>query len=114
MPLIEYSGMKISLDDEGYLINIDDWNEKIACAIAEREDVKELTKDRMEIIKFMREHYLKYNFFPILDSVCLHVHQPKDCVKKQFIDPLTAWKIAGLPKPNEQVVGYLKGEGGVT
>lgn len=113
MPVIEYGKLKINLDEEGYLQNIDDWNEQVACAIAEREEVAELTKDRMDIIKFMREYYKKYNFFPLLNSVCLHVHQPKDCINVQFIDPLKAWKIAGLPKPNEQVIGYLHGEGGV-
>ncbi|OGW27523.1 MAG: hypothetical protein A2X59_06280 [Nitrospirae bacterium GWC2_42_7] len=113
MPVIEYSGIKIDLDDEGYLVNPDDWNEKVACAIAEREDVEELTKDRMDIIKFMREHYKKYNFFPILNAVCLNIHQPRECVKQQFIEPIKAWKIAGLPKPLEQVIVYLKGEGGI-
>ncbi len=114
MPIIEYSGIKINLDDEGYLVNIDDWSEKVACALAEREGVEELTKERMDIIKFMREYYKKYNFFPILGAVCRNVHQAKECVKEQFIDPIKAWKIAGLPKPLEQVIGYLRGEGGVT
>lgn len=113
MPVIEYSGIKINLDEEGYLVNSADWNDKVACAIAENEEVEELTKDRMDIIKFMRDYYLKYNFFPILGGICKNVHQPKDCVNVQFIDPLKAWKIAGLPKPNPQVVGYLRGEGGV-
>lgn len=36
MPTIEYSGLKINLDDEGHLVNGDDWNEKVACALAER------------------------------------------------------------------------------
>ena len=36
MPTIEYAGLKIDLDDEGYLVNGDDWNEKVACALAER------------------------------------------------------------------------------
>lgn len=40
MPVIEYSGVKFEVDDEGYLINLDDWNENVACAIAEREGVE--------------------------------------------------------------------------
>lgn len=113
MPVIEYGDVKFSVDDEGYLGDFNDWNERVACALAEREGVEELTKQRMDIIKFMREYYKQYNFFPILNSICLHVHQPKECVRVNFIDPLKAWKIAGLPKPNPQVIGYLRGEGGV-
>ncbi len=29
MSIIEYSDIKISLDDEGYLENLDDWNRKV-------------------------------------------------------------------------------------
>jgi TusE/DsrC/DsvC family sulfur relay protein len=113
MAELEYSGMKIHIDDEGYLENPDDWNEKVACALAEREGIEELTEDRMDIIRFLRDHYMKYNFFPLLGSICKNVHQPKECIKEEFISPLSAWKVAGLPKPNRQVVGYLRGEGGV-
>ncbi|MEW6109562.1 MAG: TusE/DsrC/DsvC family sulfur relay protein [Nitrospirota bacterium] len=113
MPVIEYSGLKINLDDEGYLVNYDDWNEKVACAIAEREEVEELKEEMMEIIKFLREYYKQYNHFPVLSGVCRNVHQEKECMQHRFMDPLKAWKIAGLPKPSEQVIGYLHGEGGV-
>lgn len=113
MSVIEYAGVKIEIDDEGYLKNTDDWNEKVSCALAENEGVEELTNDRIEIIKFMRDYYSKFNIFPILGAVCRNVHQPKGCVREGFIEPLKAWKIAGLPKPSEQVISYLKGEGGV-
>ena len=63
MPVLTYSGLKINVDDEGFLENPDDWNEKVACALAEQEGVEELTSDRMEIISFLRDHYRKYNFF---------------------------------------------------
>ena len=113
MSILVVSGLKIQIDDEGYLENPDDWNEKVACALAEKEGVDELTEDRMEIIRFLRDHYKKYNFFPILSSICKNIHQPKECVNEEFMSPLTAWKVAGLPKPNRQVIGYLRGEGGV-
>ncbi len=108
MPVIEYPGVRIDVDDEGYLVNFDDWNEKVACGLAEKEGIEELSKDRMDVIKFMREYYKQYKSFPILVSVCKNVHQSKECVNKEFIDPLKAWKIAGLPKPGEEVVSYLK------
>ena len=30
MPIIEYEDMTIDVDDEGYLVNFEDWNEKVA------------------------------------------------------------------------------------
>jgi TusE/DsrC/DsvC family sulfur relay protein len=114
MPVIECAGTKIVVDDEGYLLTIDDWNETVALALAQREGIEELTRDRMDIIKFMREYYTQYKAFPLLRGVCRKVHQSKDCYSEKFIDPLKAWKIAGLPKPDEHIIGEIRGEGGVT
>lgn len=113
MAQIEVAGRKIEVDSEGFLVNENDWDEAVACALAEREGIEELTKERMAIIKFMREFYKVNHAFPVLNGVCLRVNQPKSCVRKQFMDPLTAWKVAGLPKPDEHVVAELRGEGGV-
>lgn len=108
METFEYGSLKITLDDEGYLANFDEWSEVTACGLAEHEGIEELSKERLEVIKFMREYYKKYNSFPILGSVCKNIHQPKDCVNEDFLDPIKAWKIAGLPKPSEEVISYLK------
>jgi tRNA 2-thiouridine synthesizing protein E len=113
MPVVKYAKGTVELDDEGYLVRLDDWNEEVACVLAEREAVEELTEDRMEIIKFLRDYYKQFNHFPVLSGVCRNVHQEKECMQHRFIDPLKAWKIAGLPKPSPQVIGYLHGEGGV-
>jgi tRNA 2-thiouridine synthesizing protein E len=99
MPVIEYEGGKIELDEGGFLVNFEDWNEKAARAIAKKEGIKDLTREMMDVINFMREYYKKFNSFPILRAVCKNIHQPKDCVQEEFIDPLKAWKIAGLPNP---------------
>lgn len=107
MRTIDYKGKTITLDNEGYLLDFNDWNEDVACALAEKEDVEELTKERMDIIRFIREYYKQYNFFPVLNAVCKNVHQPKNCINEKFIDPIKAWKIAGLPKPDDMVVNLL-------
>jgi TusE/DsrC/DsvC family sulfur relay protein len=113
MPTIEYEGKRIEVDGEGYLVNLNDWNEKVALALAQREGIKDLGEDRMDIIKFMRDYYKQYSAFPLLRGVCRRVHQSKDCYSETFMDPLAAWKIAGLPRPDEHVIGEIRGEGGV-
>ncbi|MBI5100665.1 MAG: TusE/DsrC/DsvC family sulfur relay protein [Nitrospirae bacterium] len=110
MPVIEYLGTRITLDDDGYLVNTGDWNETVARALAEREGAGEMTKDKMDILKFMRHYYEEYNFFPILRFVCKNVGQPKDCVTEKFIEPVIAWKIAGLPNPGDEVNMFRKWE----
>jgi TusE/DsrC/DsvC family sulfur relay protein len=108
MSVLEYKNKKIKVDDDGYLLTFDEWDEEVGRALAAREGIDELTSDRMAILKFIREYYRTYNFFPILNAVCKRVHEPKDCVQEQFMNPLLAWKIAGLPKPEEPVLSLLE------
>lgn len=108
MPIVEYGNTKFEVDEDGYLVNFDDWNERVACALAEREGIEELTKERIDIIRFIRDYYKKYNFFPILNAVCKNVHQQKNCINEQFMDPLLTWKIAGLPKPEEWLINIIE------
>jgi TusE/DsrC/DsvC family sulfur relay protein len=105
---IEYQGKKAALDEQGYLLDSEDWNEAVADALAMREGVGKLTEDKIMALKFIREYFKRYNFFPILNAVCKQVHKPKDCVQEDFLNPLLAWKIAGLPKPEEPVISLLK------
>lgn len=101
MPDIEYEGMKIEVDDEGYLVNYNAWNEKVACALAEREGVSKkcpFEEHQIDILKFIRQYYEKYQSMPIVRAVCRNIHQPKNCEYVEFPDPVIAAKIAGLPK----------------
>ena len=74
--------------------------------LAAQEGITELAEDQLDILKFMREYYKKHKFFPIVRYVCKNVHQPRNCVTEKFMDPVTAWKIAGLPNPGEEVIMF--------
>jgi dissimilatory sulfite reductase related protein len=45
-----------SLDDEGYLIDPDEWNESIACELALQEGIL-LESDHWKVLNFMRAFY---------------------------------------------------------
>lgn len=98
MEKITYAGGSVDIDAEGFLVNLEDWNENVAQALAAREGVRELSEDMLEVIRFMRTYYKKFNAFPILNYVCKNIHQPRECVSEEFMNPEKAWKIAGLPK----------------
>lgn len=113
MQTLTYKNREIKVDDEGYLLNSEDWDEEVACALTQTvEGVEEcdLTKERMDILKFMRAYYRLYEAFPVVRSVCRKLHQPKECLYERFIDPIKAWKIAGLPKPMTDVFSYIDHE----
>ena len=98
MTTIECSGKKIQLDADGFLADCEDWSEEVAKKIASLEGVGTLSDEKMEIVRFMRSYYAKFNAFPILQQVCKIVQQPRECVNDEFMNPEKAWKIAGLPK----------------
>jgi len=108
MSVLKEKKRMIAVDDEGYLINFDDWDEGVASELAERANVGELTPEGISMLKFIRDYYKTYNFFPIVNSICRIIHAPKDCVTEKFFNPLIAWRIAGLPHPEEPVISLLE------
>lgn len=111
MELFDNNNKVITLDSEGYLENFESWNENIACSLADHEGVSQqcpLSKERMDILKFMRDYYKRFEAFPIVRAVCKNVKQSKDCQYTEFPDPIVAWKIAGLPKPTPEVFAKIK------
>jgi len=53
---IEVGGKSIETDEEGYLVDLSQWDEEIAQKLAESEGL-EMTSDRWEIVNFLREYY---------------------------------------------------------
>jgi tRNA 2-thiouridine synthesizing protein E len=110
MTIINFDNKTISLDPEGYLEDFETWTENTACALADHEGVSHecpLSSERMEILKYIRDYYKKFEAFPIVRAVCKNVGQSKDCQYQQFPDPIVAWKIAGLPKPTPEVLAKI-------
>jgi TusE/DsrC/DsvC family sulfur relay protein len=110
MPVLEYDGKQVAVDEAGFLVNFAEWNEDVAHTIAKREGIGVLQEDRLDILRFMRDYYKRHNFFPIIRYVCKNVHQPKNCINEKFIDPVQAWKIAGLPNPGDEVMMFRSWE----
>jgi tRNA 2-thiouridine synthesizing protein E len=100
MSQIDIGNTKIEVDQDGFLSAPEVWNEEIAKALAEHEGIDELNQSKLDIVLFLREYYQKYSSFPILGYVCKKVHaESRSCITDEFVDPMKAWKIAGLPKP---------------
>jgi TusE/DsrC/DsvC family sulfur relay protein len=108
MVVLQVKERAIAVDDEGYLVRFEDWDEAVARELAAKADVGELSPESIAMLKFIRDHYKAYNFFPIVNSICRNIHAPKNCVAAKFFNPLIAWKIAGLPHPEEPIISLLE------
>jgi len=90
----------LDIDEEGFLLDSEDWDEEKARVLAKREGIEDLDDEKLAIVRFLRDYYRKFEAFPILNYVCKNLKQSRDCVNEEFINPMKAWKIAGLPKPD--------------
>ena len=99
----------IESDPNGYLLNLDDWSEDVAQALAAEEDI-ELTDQHWEIIHFLRNYYLEFGNSPNVRSLMKIIAKKLGAEKgtrKYLYDlfPLgpsrQGCRIAGLPRPND-------------
>ena len=95
------------VDEEGYLLNIGDWNKEIALAMAAEDDI-ELSAEHWEVIDALRAFYADTGVSPAMRILVKIVKQKVSVEKGNSIHLLTlfpnspaklAAKIAGLPRP---------------
>lgn len=53
----EYNGKTIETNEQGYLVNQEDWDEGLAEHIAKEEGIDELTEQHWDIINYLRDEY---------------------------------------------------------
>jgi tRNA 2-thiouridine synthesizing protein E len=53
-------GKQINVTETGFLVSLDDWNEKVAEVIAGQEGIA-LTPEHWDVIKYLREEYINHN-----------------------------------------------------
>jgi TusE/DsrC/DsvC family sulfur relay protein len=104
---IEVNGTTYETDEEGYLVNLAEWNEDIAKEIAKGENV-EMTPNHWEVVNFLRQYYDEYQIAPavrvLTKAIGKQLGEEKGNSKYLYeLFPYgpakQACKIAGLPKP---------------
>ena len=97
----EYAGKSVEMDDEGFMVNMKEWNEDIAKEIAKEDGIEELTPRHFEILHFMRKEFEEKGSAPSIRRFKnaggvpvkeLYQLFPKGPAKK-------AARAAGIPKP---------------
>ncbi len=99
------------IDEEGYLVNPEQWSEDIAREFAGREHI-ELTDVHWAAIRFMREYYVEHQVAPDVRHVMKHLAQQLGNTSRNLIFELfpygyvkQACKIAGMKRPRAWSTG---------
>jgi len=99
--------LKLATDKDGYLTNLDDWNEDVANCIAEHEGIV-LTDAHWQIIRCLRKFYVDFASLPTMRALANFVREEigETQGKSTYLFSLfpdgpvkQGCKIAGLPKP---------------
>ncbi len=108
---LEFNDKIIETNEQGFLNNIDDWNEEFASQLAKLDGL-ELYVDHWELILYFREYYKENLVNPTMRQLVLtlgkkkdkHFHDLKEYEKHIYklfpTDPIhELCKLAGLPMP---------------
>jgi tRNA 2-thiouridine synthesizing protein E len=107
MPTIDFQGKTYEVDEDGYLVNLDDWNKELAGHIATLEEI-DMTEAHWEVVNFLRDYYAKYQIAPMIKILVKEIGKvmgPEKGNTKYLYElypggpAKQACKIAGLPKP---------------
>jgi len=97
-------------DDEGYLIEPQDWTEAIAETFAAEEDIT-LGDEHWTVIRFMRESYAEKQIAPDARHAIKHLSQRHGTGRNRLFELFPygyvqqACKIAGMKKPRAWSTG---------
>jgi len=100
-------GIEYKTDEEGYLLDMTDWNTDLAIALAARDDCQ-LSENHWEVIHFLREYFEAYDIAPAIRILTKSIGKKlgKEKGNSKYLYELfpegpakQACKYAGLPKP---------------
>lgn len=105
--VLEFKGKEYEIDDDGYLMDWQNWNEELAEHLATLEGI-ELTNAHWEVIKFLRNYFMQYQIAPMIKILVKEIGKvlgPEKGNTKYLYElypggpAKQACKFAGLPKP---------------
>jgi len=101
MPTVAFAGIDVTINDEGFFVDPDQWRSDMAPEIARQAGIVALTDRHWQVIEFMRREYAEKGTGPTVRALGkasgvgvkeLYQLFPKGPAK-------VAAKIAGIPKP---------------
>ena len=97
--------VRIELDDHGHMIESEQWNEKVAEALAEAEGLSRLTEDHWVVIDFLREYHEEHGTAPMIRVLVKATGLSLQKIYELFPSGpgKGACRVAGLPRPDSCV-----------
>jgi tRNA 2-thiouridine synthesizing protein E len=101
MALFEHGNVSIEVDEDGFMLNPDEWNEDVAAALATTEGIEQLDDEHWKVMNYLREYYKEFGVAPMIRKLCKETGFPLKKIYELFPSGPAkgACKLAGLAKP---------------
>jgi len=101
MGYVTVKDKQIEVDDDGFLVDPNLWNETIVEVFAKIEFVEQLTEKHWKVINYLRDYYQKFGIAPMIRKLCKDTGFTLKEIYELFPSGPAkgACKLAGLPKP---------------
>ncbi len=101
MSTFTHGNVSIEVDEDGFMLEPDQWNEDVAKAIATTEGVNELSEEHWKLVHYLRNYFLQFGVAPMIRKLCKETGFDLKKVYELFPSGPAkgACKVAGLAKP---------------
>jgi TusE/DsrC/DsvC family sulfur relay protein len=101
MAIFEHGGIKIEIDEDGFMLDPKLWTEQVAKALATTEGISDMTEEHWKLVNYLRDYYLQFGIAPMVRKLCKETGFPLKRIYELFPSGPAkgACKVAGLAKP---------------
>lgn len=101
MGFVTVKDKQIEVDEDGFLVDPNLWNETIVEVFAKLESVEQITEKHWKVINYLRDYYQKFGIAPMIRKLCKDTGFTLKEIYELFPSGPAkgACKLAGLPKP---------------
>jgi tRNA 2-thiouridine synthesizing protein E len=101
MSFVEVNGQPIEVDEDGFIVDPELWNEQLVQTFARLEEVDELTENHWKVIHYLRNYWKQFGIAPMIRKLCKETGFTLQEIYQMFPSGPAkgACKLAGLPKP---------------
>lgn len=101
MSTFTHGNVSIDVDEDGFMLEPEQWNEDVAKALATTEGVNELSEEHWKLVHYLRNYFLQFGVAPMIRKLCKETGYDLKKVYELFPSGPAkgACKVAGLAKP---------------
>jgi TusE/DsrC/DsvC family sulfur relay protein len=101
MSTFTHGNVSIEVDEDGFMLEPQQWNEDVAKALATTEGVNELSEEHWKLVHYLRNYFLQFGVAPMIRKLCKETGYDLKKVYELFPSGPAkgACKVAGLAKP---------------